>query len=163
MQKARKGGSPPRSKKSSGAAQRIQAARADNLSAIGTPDWLLEQQEGLGNQAVMGMIGSSQESERIADGRAIGRMVDWSANRDGSTKVTACFPPGTEVVPGNFGTIADKYGFVVERWEIINDIVHVELTTMAPEEFFAWGNDVILGHPPPETILDEVQEDESHG
>ncbi len=132
-------------------------------SAHGTQQWAAQQQEGQGNQAVLGMIGAQTGHDEIAAGRPVGRMVEWVPKRDGVMKCRAVFPPGTKVNVGDVGTIADKWGYRVERWEEINDNVHIEFVTMAPQDQFAWGNEVILGQPPPDTVLEEVQQDESEG
>ncbi len=132
-------------------------------SKHGTQQWASGQQDSQGNQSVLGMIGSTTDAEEIAAGRPIGRMVEWVPKRNGAMKCRAVFAPGTKVNVGDVGTIADKWGYRVERWEEINDNIHVEFVTMAPQDQFAWGNEVILGQPPPETKLEEVQKDESEG
>ena len=160
MQKSRQSSSPPRSSK---ARKGGGDAKGSSNSRAGSPDWALEQQQGAGNQTVLGMIGGTRDNAEIAGGRPIGRMVEWVPKRGGEMKCRAVFPPGTEVNVGDVGTIADKWGYRVERWEEINDNIHIEFVTMAPEDQFAWGAEVILGAAPPETILEEVQQDEADG
>jgi hypothetical protein len=160
MQKSRQSGGPPRSKKSRKGGGESQRGGG---SQVGSPDWALEQQQSAGNQTVLGMIGGSRDNAEIAAGRPIGRMVEWVPKRGGETKCRCVFPPGTKVNVGDVGTIADKWGYRVERWEEINDNIHIEFVTMAPEDQFAWGNEVILGPAPPETVLEEVQQDEAEG
>ena len=160
MQKSRQGSPPPRSRKNrkdSGDSQGASSAQ------VGSPDWALEQQQSAGNQTVLGMIGGTRDNAEIAAGRPIGRMVEWTPKRGGEMKCNCVFPPGTKVNVGDLGTIGDRWGYRVERWEVINDNVHIEFLTMAPEDEFAWGNEVILGEAPPETVLEEVQKDEAEG
>jgi hypothetical protein len=160
MQKSRQSSAPPRARKSRKAHGDSREASA---SRRGSPDWALEQQQSAGNQTVLGMIGGTRDTAEIAAGRPIGRMVEWVPQRGGETKCRCLFPPGTRVNVGDVGTIADKWGFRVERWEEINDNIHIEFVTLAPEDQFAWGNEVILGPAPPETVLEEVQQDETEG
>jgi len=160
MQKSRQSSGPPRAKKSRKGGDESQSGSS---SQVGSPDWALEQQQAAGNQTVLGMIGGTRENAEIAGGRPIGRMVEWVPKRGGEMKCRCVFPPGTKVNVGDVGTIADKWGYRVERWEEINDNIHIEFVTMAPEDQFAWGNEVILGAAPPETVLEEVQQDESEG
>ncbi len=160
MQKSRQSSSPPRSRKTRQAGG---GAQGSGPSRAGSPDWALEQQQGVGNQTVLGMIGGTRETAEIAGGRPVGRMVEWVPKRGGEMKCRAVFPPGTKVQVGDLGTIADRWGYRVERYEEINDNVHIEFVTMAPEDQFAWGAEVILGQPPPETVLEEVQQDEAEG
>jgi len=160
MQKSRQGSTPPRAKKSRKDTGDTQGASS---SQVGSPDWALEQQQSAGNQTVLGMIGGTRDNAEIAAGRPIGRMVEWVPKRGGEMKCRCVFPPGTIVNTGDLGTIADKWGYRVERWEEINDNIHIEFVTMAPEDQFAWGNEVILGEAPPETVLEKVQKDEAEG
>ncbi len=158
MQKSRHNASPPRARKARGGSDTDQRTQQQ-----GSNDWLMEQQRVAGNQTVLGMIGGERDTQEIAGGRPIGRMIEWSPKRGGEMKCRAIFPPGTEVTAGDVGTIADRWGYRVERWEEINGNVHVEFVTKAPEDQFAWGNEVILGQPPPETVLEQVQETEGEG
>ena len=160
MQKSRQGSTPPRAKKSRKDTGETQGASS---SQVGSPDWALEQQQSAGNQTVLGMIGGTRDNAELAAGRPIGRMVEWVPKRGGEMKCRCVFPPGTEVNVGDVGTIADKWGYRVERWEEINDNIHIEFITAAPEDQFAWGNEVILGAAPPETVLEKVQKDEAEG
>ncbi len=160
MQKSRQGATPPRDRK---ARKGASDAQSTSSNQVGTPDWALEQQQSAGNQTVLGMIGGTRENAEIAAGRPIGRMAEWTPRRGGEMKCNCVFPPGTKVNVGDVGTIADRWGFRVERWEVINDNVHIEFVTMAPQDQFAWGNEVILGAAPAETVLEEVQKDEAEG
>ncbi|MFH1466851.1 MAG: hypothetical protein ABIO70_20880, partial [Pseudomonadota bacterium] len=165
MQKARQGARPPRGRQAGGPPGHGTQAHEAQLPAgqRGSPDWILEQQELRGNQTATGMIGGERETAEAAAGRPVGRMVEWTPWREGTTKVNVVFPPGTKVTMDDVGTISDRWGLRVERWEEINSNVHIEFTTKAPEDLFAWGAEVILGKPPPETELEEVQESEREG
>jgi hypothetical protein len=166
MQKAQQGARPPRAKQAGGApGQATQPAQTPQTPASqrGSPDWILEQQELRGNQTALGMIGGERDTAERAGGRPVGRMVEWTPWHDGTTKVNAVFPPGTRVTMDDVGTIADRWGLRVERWEEINGRLHIEFTTRAPADLLGWGAEIILGKPPPETELEQVQESESEG
>jgi hypothetical protein len=161
MQKSKQSGGPPRGRKT--ARRGAGGTHVAGSSRVGSPDWALEQQQNAGNQTVLGMIGGTRDTQEIAGDRPVGRMVEWTPQRGGEMKCRALFPPGTVVNMGDVGTIADRWGYRVERWEVINDNVHIEFVTMAPHDQFAWGNEVILGAAPPETVLEQVQDNEAEG
>ena len=155
MQKAFQGGRPQRGAK--------QGAATGTHEKAPAPDLSLDPQERDGSKVALGMVGGERETAALAGGRPIGRMVEWTPQRGGETKVQAVFPPETRVTMDDVATIGDRWGLRVERWEMVNRFLHIEFVTRAPQELFAWGAEIILGQPPPETVLEQVQESPREG